>query len=123
MKIRVLYFAGCPSYEPAVATIREVVAEQKLEAQIELIEVRSQEQAIAQQFLGSPTVQINGVDVEGLTGKTAQPNLNCRLYSEAGALRGYPSMETIRAALLDTRKEADAPPGQACCCRRPSETV
>jgi hypothetical protein len=37
MKIRVLYFDGCPSYAPAVATVREVVAEQNLEAEIQLV--------------------------------------------------------------------------------------
>jgi hypothetical protein len=113
MKIRVLYFAGCPSYEPAVTTIREVVAEQNLEAQIELIEVNSQEQAIAHQFLGSPTVQVNGVDVEGLMGK---PNLNCRLYNEVGRLRGWPSKEMIWAALAIEVSEANASSSQVCCC-------
>jgi hypothetical protein len=113
MKIRVLYFENCPSYEPAVAIIREVVAEQKLEAAIELVRVNSEEQAIAYQFLGSPTVQINSVDVEGLTGKA---ELNCRLYNEAGELRGYPSREMIRAALSSQRMEASGSPQQACCC-------
>ena len=113
MKIRVLYFDGCPSYKPAVATIREVVAEQHLEAQIELIEVKSEEQAIAHQFLGSPTVQINGVDVEGLTGK---PDLNCRLYNEAGTLRGWPSKEMIRAALSAKGNQVSKSSQRACCC-------
>jgi hypothetical protein len=74
MKIRVLYFDGCPSYEPALATICEVIDEQNLEAEIEWVRVNSAEEAIAQRFLGSPTVQINGVDVEGLSASTGKPD-------------------------------------------------
>lgn len=105
MKIQVLYFDGCPSYEPAVATVREVVAEQNLEAEIELVRVASKEQAVAHSFFGSPTVQINGVDIEGLNARTREPDLCCRLYNEGGALRGWPSREMIRKALVNERNE------------------
>ncbi len=105
MKIRVLYFDGCPSYEPAVATVREVVNEQSLVAEIELVQVASKEQAIAHRFFGSPTVQINGVDIEGLNARTREPDLCCRLYNESGALRGWPSREMIREALVNERNE------------------
>ena len=103
--IRVLYFDGCPSYEPAVATVREVVNEQNLEAEIELVRVASKEQAVAHCFFGSPTVQINGVDIEGLNARTREPDLCCRLYNEGGALRGWPSKEMIRKALESERNE------------------
>lgn len=105
MKIRVLYFDGCPSYEPAVATVREVVAEQDLEAEIELVRVSSKEEAIAQRFFGSPTIQINGVDIEGLNALTKQSDLCCRLYNAQGALRGLPSKEMIRTALSSESNE------------------
>jgi hypothetical protein len=105
MKIRVLYFDGCPSYEPAVAVVRDVVAEQNLEAEVEVVRVESKEQAVAHRFFGSPTVQINGVDIEGLNARTREPDLCCRLYTEAGALRGWPSREMIREALVSERNE------------------
>lgn len=104
-KIRVLYFDGCPSYEPAVATVRAVVAEQNLEAEIELVRVVSKEQAVAHRFFGSPTVQINGVDIERLNDRSREPDLCCRLYNEGGALRGWPSREMIREALVSERNE------------------
>lgn len=105
MKIRVLYFDGCPSYEPAVATVRQVVAEQNLEAEIELVRVSSKEEAIAQRFFGSPTVQINGVDIDELNALTKESDLCCRLYNLAGSLRGQPSREMIRTALSSERNE------------------
>lgn len=106
MKIRVLYFDGCPSFEPAVATVREVVTEQKLDAEIELVRVESREQAVAHRFFGSPTVEINGVDIEGLNAYAREPDLCCRLYDECGALRGWPSREMIQQALSNDRNEA-----------------
>jgi uncharacterized protein DUF2703 len=105
MKIRVLYFDGCPSYEPAVATVREVVTEQNVEAEIELVRVASKEQAVAHRFFGSPTVQINGVDIEGLNARTSESDLCCRLYNEGGALRAWPSRQMIQKALVCERNE------------------
>jgi hypothetical protein len=104
-KIRILYLDGCPSYEPAVATVRDVVKEQNLEAEIELVRVTSKEQAVTHRFFGSPTVQINGVDIEDLNARTRAPNLCCRLYNEGGALRGWPSRAMIREALVTERNE------------------
>lgn len=104
IKIEVLYFDGCPSYEPAVATVREVVAEQNVEAEIELVRVASKEQAVTHRFFGSPTVQINGADIEGINARTREPDLCCRLYHEGGALRGWPSREMILEAIAKTRE-------------------
>jgi hypothetical protein len=114
MKIRVLYFDGCPSYETTLENLKAVVAEEDLPAQIELVQVRSNEEAIRHQFFGSPTIQINGVDLEGLGAKDALAGLGCRVYTERGQMRGWPSKELIRAAL--TGKESWASPQQQDCC-------
>ena len=82
-----------------------MVSEQNLEAEIELVRVASKEQAVAQRFFGSPTVQINGIDIEGLNTRTREPDLCCRLYNEGGALRGWPSREMVREALASERNE------------------
>jgi hypothetical protein len=52
MKIRILYFDGCPSYEPVAATVREVLTEQNLDAEIELVRVESREQELRIGSLG-----------------------------------------------------------------------
>lgn len=66
--IKILYFEGCPSYGPAVALVRQVVATLGVAAEIEEIDIKSQEQAAAQRFLGSP---VSG-DLKLLFGGRAQ---------------------------------------------------
>jgi hypothetical protein len=60
---------------------------------------------MAQRFFGSPTVQINGIDIEGLNALTKESDLCCRLYNAGGTLRGQPSKELIRTALSSERNE------------------
>jgi hypothetical protein len=44
--------------------VSEISDDFGLSADLQVIEVRDQEQAEALQFLGSPTVQINGQDID-----------------------------------------------------------
>jgi hypothetical protein len=64
MRIRVLDFKGCPNHEPTLRLLRQVVDEIGVEAELEIIEVRDNEHARELRFLGSPTVLIDGDDIE-----------------------------------------------------------
>ncbi len=116
MKIRVLYFDGCPSYQRALENLKAVIAEDDLPAQIELVRVCSKEEATRHQFFGSPTIQINGVDLEGLGARDALADLGCRVYSEHGRMRGWPSKELIRAAIRAKSQQACAFLRRQDCC-------
>ena len=67
----------------------------------EVTEVAVEEPALAQRlkFLGSPSVRINGVDVEPAARHAKHFGLMCRTYATPHGLEGAPSIETIRAAL------------------------
>jgi hypothetical protein len=82
----------------AIWNLREALAEANVNADIEFINVDSNEDAAAQNFLGSPTIQINGEDLEGSDAPSA--GFGCRVYNEGGEVRGWPSKEQIRKALL-----------------------
>jgi hypothetical protein len=64
MKIEVLYFDGCPNHKPAVKQVQQLVREECVSA--EVLEVNVSDASIAQKvgFLGSPSVRVNGLDVE-----------------------------------------------------------
>jgi hypothetical protein len=64
MKIEVLYFDGCPNHMTAVEQVRQLLAEEGVPA--EVLEVNVSDESIAQKvgFLGSPSVRVNGLDVE-----------------------------------------------------------
>jgi hypothetical protein len=96
MRIEVLYFDGCPNHAPAVARIKQVVADLGLQVGIEEIQVTTPEDAQRLRFLGSPTVLVDGVDIElSVRGRTNY-GLSCRVYP---GVSGLPSEELIRAAL------------------------
>ena len=54
MKVEVLYFDGCPTYETATRTLRAVLAEEGLEAEVQLVAVNSDEEAGRLRFPAAP---------------------------------------------------------------------
>lgn len=101
MKIEVLYFDGCPNHKPAVERIHELLREEGVSA--ELLEVNVNDAMIAQQvgFLGSPSVRVNGLDVEPEARTARDYGMMCRTYSVDGRREGMPSREVLRQAIRE----------------------
>lgn len=98
MRIQFLWWQGCPSHPAAWQRLQEVLAEQEIEARIEQIEIRSEEDAEQWRFPGSPTILVNGNDIDPSAPPTYR--LTCRLYfKEDGRPSPLPSKEMIRRAL------------------------
>ena len=100
MKIEVLYVPGCPNYEPAVERMKKVLAAESLQVDVEGIPVNTDAEVRALLFPGSPTIRINGDDVE--PDQMNELGLTCRLYANR---TGVPSEETLRLALLRAKDE------------------
>lgn len=64
MHIQVLYFEGCPSYQTALRNLKEVLQEEDMDAEVEMIRVETEAEARQRRFLGSPTIRVNGLDIE-----------------------------------------------------------
>jgi hypothetical protein len=99
MKVTFLYYEGCPSHEMALERLRLVLTEEGLPAELEIIKVETDEQAQQWQFIGSPTIRVNGQDID-----PPQPDaryaLTCRAYQlEDGRISPLPSPDMIRRAL------------------------
>lgn len=95
MKIEVLYLEGCPNYLPAIERLRAVLNEEGLTtAELFEIEVKDESAAQALKFWGSPTIRVNGADIEADLRHMPARGLACRRY-----LGGTPSEEMIRVAL------------------------
>jgi hypothetical protein len=62
--VRLLYTAGCVGTPATVDLINSVAAEMGIQVRLERILVQSPEQANELRFLGSPTVQVNGLDID-----------------------------------------------------------
>ena len=99
MKIELLYWDGCPSHPEALELLQTVLAERGLDATVELREVRTDEEAQTLRFPGSPTIRVDGRDVDA-AGAQARPALTCRIYYPAdGRISPIPSREQLEEAL------------------------
>ena len=99
MKLEVLYFDGCPNHESLLARLRELLVSTGVAAEIELVQVEDTEAADRERFLGSPTIRIDGHDVEPGADQRTDYGLKCRLFTTPTGLRGLPAEEWIQAAL------------------------
>lgn len=99
MTIELLYFDGCPNSDALLPHLRELVASAGVEATIELRRVETPEDAERERFLGSPTVRVDGRDVEPGADGRDDSGLKCRLYMTEQGMRGTPPDSWILAAL------------------------
>jgi hypothetical protein len=100
MKVEVLFFDACPNYEALLSRLRALLnAEGAEDTSIELIRVEHPDAAEANRFLGSPTVRIDGEDVEPGADERTDFGLKCRLFATPDGLRGRPADEWVRGAI------------------------
>jgi len=99
MKVELYYFNDCPSHQTASANLQAALRAEGLPENIEMIEVTSEQDAQKMRFVGSPTIRIDGVDLEGAEAEGKGYGFGCRVYSENGSMAGWPSVEQIRSAL------------------------
>jgi hypothetical protein len=98
-RIEFLFFADCPSHEEALELLQSVLAAHEIEREIEVHEVSSDEEAARFDFPGSPTIRIDGRDVDP-AGASGRPVLSCRIYRlPDGRVSPLPSREQIEEAL------------------------
>jgi hypothetical protein len=99
MQATFLYYENCPSHDVALERLRSVLFEEEIEAEIEIIRVETDEQAQQLRFIGSPTIRIDGRDIDP-PGPDAYYALTCRAYQlEDGRISPLPAPEMIRRAL------------------------
>lgn len=103
-RVEILYFEGCPNHGPARALVERLARQLHIEPEIKLVEVADPEAAVALRFLGSPTVRVNGVDVEPGAKERRDFAFSCRIYrSERGAAE-QPDETWVRDALIEATK-------------------
>ncbi|MBA2713296.1 MAG: thioredoxin family protein [Rubrobacteraceae bacterium] len=100
MKIEVLYFDGCPTYLAAEETLRGVLAEQGIEAGVELVAINTDEEAQRLRFPGSPTIRVDDRDLFPVADRAGYA-LGCRMYATPEGLKGSPTAEMVRVALAE----------------------
>jgi hypothetical protein len=103
MKIQVLYIPNCPNHTEALERLREVLSAESFQQHVSEVLVEDAETAQSLKFPGSPTIRVNGQDVEPQSETAAAFGLMCRLYSDGS---GAPSPQKLRAAIEKARSLA-----------------
>ena len=107
MRVSFLYFEDCPSYDLALERLREVMDEEGIPGEVEVVKVETEEQARELRFVGSPTIRVDGQDIDPPRGSPYA--LTCRAYRlEDDRISPLPSRDMIRRALTSLAK---SPPG------------
>jgi hypothetical protein len=103
MRVSFLYYEECPSHDLALERLCEVVAEEGISREVEVINVETEDQARELRFVGSPTIRVDGQDIDPPS--DTRYVLTCRAYRlEDGRISPLPSKDIIRRALRSVAK-------------------
>ena len=97
MMIEILYFDGCPNLDPAIDLTTEVLGELGLSAEVREVAVETPEDAQTHRFIGSPSIRVDGLDIEPAARELSDFALSCRMYGRAGV----PPKELLTKALRE----------------------
>lgn len=103
VKIELLYFEGCPHYEMFRSRLEALLREREVAEPIETVPIAAAEAAIAHRFLGSPTLRIDGLDVEPSARERNDYGMQCRLYPTREGIRGAPPDDLVIDAISRAR--------------------
>src|SRR3954452_8653746 len=103
MRIELLWWEGCPSTPEALDDLKRVLRDEGVAAEVEMVEVKSDEQARVERFPGSPTIRIDGR--EAIPAEDGEPaSLTCRVYRlRDGRISPTPDPEDIRDAVRSSK--------------------
>lgn len=99
MKIEFLYFDGCPNHEAALTDLKEVLSDADIKDDIQIINILQPEDVSKHRFLGSPSIRINGKDLEITEDESTEYSMRCRRYKNGDRMEGFPSKELISTNL------------------------
>lgn len=99
MNVEVLWFEGCPNHEAAIALLDEVIASSGRDATVTEVFVPDDESARRRHFPGSPTIRVDGRDIEPDYQDSGEYGLRCRMYRTSAGFRGVPDRDWIVKAL------------------------
>ena len=97
--MELLWWEGCPSTAETLAMLREEMRRVGLDlAALEVREMRTEAAAEREESVGSPTIRVDGLDVQPPRGEPV--GLTCRVYRlRDGRISPVPDRGEVREAL------------------------
>ncbi len=94
MIIEIISIPDCPNHHATVERVKSVLSSESSAVTVVERIVSNEAEARDARFAGSPTVLVNGTDLEPLA--EVSTNLACRIYGSEG---GIPSLGLVKAAI------------------------
>jgi hypothetical protein len=108
MEVQILYIDDCPAFSKAEEMIKRVLDEFDVkDAEIERIRVGSFAEAETLKFLGSPTIRINGKDIEPDAHRRTEYEMAPRSYHVKGSMQDLPDIKWLKAAVKNAKADDD----------------
>lgn len=102
MTVELLYLPNCPHHYEALDLVRDVLKIEGITAELMETRISDYQEAIERSFPGSPTLRVNGRDVEDVDCAQLAVGFACRTYRVDGISRGVPPrawlVRAVRAA-------------------------
>jgi len=98
-QVEILYLRGCPNMLQTVTLVQDVVSDLRVDVDLHFVEIMDAEDASERRFLGSPTVRVDGTDVEPGADRRGTYVFASRVYRSGQGQLGWPEGKWIRAAL------------------------
>lgn len=107
MTIELLYLEGCPHHDATVDLVHSVLKSEGMPGVVQLIRIENSEDANEYDFPGSPTVRVNGRDIEMIPSLRLPVGFACRTYLVEGKQQGLPPRSWLEEAIRAARKQED----------------
>src|SRR3990167_7206749 len=105
MKIQLLHTADCHAWKNSLSVLEEALRAKDVEVKYEIVLIETQDQAQTYKFAGSPTILIDGIDVDPIAQSIKQYSVSsCRPYFYQGKTYDYPPKEMILEALTKKKE-------------------
>lgn len=99
-QIEILVVRDCPNAQATRELVERVAGDMGLAPSVEVILVDGAVEAERHRFLGSPTVRVDGRDVEPCADERTDFALSCRIYRTATGVSECPDETWLRTAIL-----------------------
>lgn len=97
MNIEVLYFDGCPNHRPTLERVTQAVSRLGVIADVREVKLGQDDDPVAMKFIGSPTVLIDGQDIDPAQRAEASYGFGCRTFGGAN----MPDVDMIETAIIE----------------------
>ena len=105
MQIDFLWFDDCPNHHATEILLSEILTELGVSDPVNKFNVPDLATGENTKFPGSPTIRINGVDIDPDYEDTGDYSPRCRVYYTSNGLKGVPEkawiVDSVRSALAE----------------------